>query len=132
MTPVLDRRILGITRRMALKICATAVAAMAAPTVLRAQAASVKVGVLQPLTGALASDGQAGRLGAELAINAINEAGGIKSLGGANIEPNFGDARSTPEGGSSEVERMASENVSAVVGGFASPLCLAPTPSAAR
>jgi branched-chain amino acid transport system substrate-binding protein len=132
MTPVLDRRILGITRRTALKLGAAAVAAMAAPTVLRAQAASVKVGVLQPLTGALASDGQAGRLGAELAIKAINDAGGIKSLGGANIEPNFGDARSTPEGGSSEVERMASENVSAIVGGFASPICLAATQSAAR
>ena len=71
-------------------------------------------------------------LGAELAIKAINDAGGVKSLGGANIEPNFGDARSTPEGGSSEVERMASENVSAIVGGFASPICLAATQSASR
>ncbi len=92
----------------------------------------MKVGVLQPLTGALANDGQAGRLGAELAIKAINDAGGIKSLGGAKIEPDFGDARSTPEGGSAEVERMDSDGVSAIVGGFASPICLAATQAASR
>ena len=123
---------IGISRRGVLASGAAAIGAFAAPTYLRAQAASVKVGVLQPLTGPLANDGQAGRLGAELAIKAINGAGGIKSLGGAMFEPNFGDARSTPEGGSAEVERMASENVSAIVGGFASPICLAATQAASR
>ncbi len=122
----------GMTRRGALRAGAAAIGVLAAPTFLRAQAASVKIGVLQPLTGALASDGQAGRLGAELAIKAINASGGIKSLGGAAIEPNFGDARSTPEGGTAEVERMASEGVSAIVGGFASPICLATTQAASR
>jgi branched-chain amino acid transport system substrate-binding protein len=121
-----------MTRRGALRAGAAAIGVLAAPTFLRAQAASVKIGVLQPLTGALASDGQAGRLGAELAIKAINASGGIKSLGGAAIEPNFGDARSTPEGGTAEVERMASEGVSAIVGGFASPICLATTQAASR
>jgi branched-chain amino acid transport system substrate-binding protein len=120
------------TRRAALKGGAIAVATLAAPAYLRAEAAPVKIGVLQPLTGALASDGQGGRLGAELAIKAINGAGGIKSLGGAMIEPNFADARSTPEGGTSEVERLASEGVSAIVGGFASPICLAATQAASR
>ena len=122
----------ALTRRGALRAGAAAIGVLAAPTVLRAQAATVKIGVLQPLTGALASDGQAGRLGAELAIKAINASGGIKSLGGAAIEANFGDARSTPEGGAGEVERMASEGVSAIVGGFASPICLATTQAASR
>jgi branched-chain amino acid transport system substrate-binding protein len=121
-----------VTRRAALKGGAIAVATLAAPAHLRAEAAPVKVGVLQPLTGALANDGQAGRLGAELAIKAINGAGGIKSLGGAMIEPDFADARSTPEGGTSEVERLASDGVSAIVGGFASPICLAATQAASR
>ncbi len=44
----------------------------------------------------------------------------------------FGDARSTPEGGTAEVERMASEGVAAIVGGFASPICLAATQAASR
>jgi branched-chain amino acid transport system substrate-binding protein len=123
----------AMTRRAALRTGAgLAVGALAAPGLVRAQAATVKIGVLQPLTGALASDGQAGQLGADLAIKAVNAAGGIKALGGANLEAIKGDAQSTPEGGTSEVERLASEGVSAIVGGFASPICLAATQAASR
>ena len=102
------------------------------PGIARAQAATIKVGTLQPVTGALAFDGQAGQLGADLAIKAINAAGGVKALGGAHLEAVKGDAQSTPEGGSSEVERLNSEGVCAIVGGFASPICLAATQAAAR
>ena len=125
--------ITAMTRRAALKTGAgLALGALAAPALVRAQAVAVKVGILQPLTGALAFDGQAGQLGADLAIKAVNAAGGIKALGGANLEAVKGDAQSTPEGGSSEVERLASEGVSAIVGGFASPICLAATQAASR
>ncbi|HYA71943.1 MAG TPA: ABC transporter substrate-binding protein, partial [Roseiarcus sp.] len=37
-----------------------------------------------------------------------------------------------PDGGTQEVERMAGEGVAAIVGGFASPICLAATQAAAR
>ncbi len=111
---------------------ALAVGSVAMPTVLRAQAAPIKIGILQPVTGALAYDGQQGRIGAEAAIRDINAAGGIKSLGGAKLEMVFGDARSTPEAGTQEVERMQGEGVAAIVGGFASPICLAATQAAAR
>lgn len=120
------------TRRQVLLAGAGLVGTLGMPGLVRAQAAAVKVGVLQPLTGALAQDGQAGQLGAELAIKAVNAAGGIKSLGGAKLEAVMGDARSTPEGGTAEVERLAAENVSAIVGGFASPICLAATQAASR
>ena len=93
-------------RRQALLGSAALAGAAALPGIARAQAATVKVGILQPVTGALAFDGQQGQLGAELAIKAVNDAGGIKSLGGAKLEMVFGDARSTPEGGTAEVERM--------------------------
>jgi branched-chain amino acid transport system substrate-binding protein len=109
-----------------------AAATLAAPGLLRAQPQSVKLGILQPVTGALAQDGEYGRLGAELAIQEINATGGIKALGGAKIETVFGDARSTPEGGTGEVERMNGEGVVAIVGGFASPICLAASQAAAR
>lgn len=123
----------GTTRRDALKAAAgLAIGAFAPPGAARAQPASIRIGILQPLTGALAFDGQAGQLGADLAIKAINAAGGVKALGGANLEAVKGDAQSTPEGGVSEVERLAGENVSAIVGGFASPICLAATQAAAR
>ncbi|PWS35749.1 ABC transporter substrate-binding protein [Falsiroseomonas bella] len=109
-----------------------AAAALAAPRIAGAQPAAVKLGILQPVTGALAQDGEYGRLGAELAINEINSTGGIRALGGARIEMVFGDARSNPEGGTAEVERMNSEGVVAVVGGFASPICLAASQAASR
>ncbi|MDP9835449.1 branched-chain amino acid transport system substrate-binding protein [Neorhizobium huautlense] len=112
---------------------AAALATIAAPAVVRgAEPAPIKVGILQPVTGALAQDGEYGRLGAEMAIADINAAGGIKSLGGAKLEMVFGDARSTPEAGTQEVERMQEEGVVAIVGGFASPICLAGSQAAAR
>jgi branched-chain amino acid transport system substrate-binding protein len=109
-----------------------AITGIAMPSYLRAQTAPIKVGILQPLTGALAFDGQQGQIGAEAALKAVNDAGGIKSLGGAKLEMVGGDARSTPDGGTAEVERMQSEGVVAIVGGFASPICLAATQAAAR
>ncbi|WP_262330348.1 ABC transporter substrate-binding protein [Bosea sp. BH3] len=121
-----------ISRRGLLATAATGAAAIAMPSLVRAQAPAIKVGILQPVTGALAYDGQQGQIGAEAAIKAINDAGGIKALGGAKLEMVFGDARSTPEGGTAEVERMQAEGVVAVVGGFASPICLAASQAAAR
>ena len=121
-----------ISRRAILAGTAAGTAALAMPGVLRAQARAVKIGILQPVTGALAYDGQQGQIGAEAAIKAINDAGGIKSLGGAKLEMVFGDARSTPEGGTAEVERMQAEGVVGIVGGFASPICLAASQAAAR
>ena len=123
----------GTTRRSVLGGTALAGAMVAMPAVLRAQTPpAVKLGILQPVTGALAQDGEFGRTGAELAIEEINKAGGIKSLGGAKIEMVFGDARSNPEAGTQEVERMQGEGVAAIVGGFASPVCLAASQAASR
>jgi branched-chain amino acid transport system substrate-binding protein len=103
-----------------------------APVVSRAQAAAVKVGVLHPVSGALSYSGQQGRLGATMAIDEINAAGGIKALGGAKIDAVLGDAQSTPEGGNAEVEKMNSAEVAAIVGGYASAICLAASQTAAR
>jgi branched-chain amino acid transport system substrate-binding protein len=116
----------------ALGAAAAASGTLAAPQLLRAQGAGVKVGVLQPVSGALSYSGQQGRLGATIAIEEINAAGGIKSLGGAKIDPVLGDAQSTPEGGNAEVEKMNAAGVAAVVGGYASSICLAASQTAAR
>jgi branched-chain amino acid transport system substrate-binding protein len=103
-----------------------------APAVLRAQGSPVKLGVLHPVSGALSYSGQQGRLGAVAAIEEINAAGGIKGLSGAKIEAVLGDAQSTPEGGNAEVEKMNSAGVAAIVGGYASSICLAASQTAAR
>jgi branched-chain amino acid transport system substrate-binding protein len=103
-----------------------------APAILRAQSAVVKIGVLHPVSGALSYSGQQGRLGATLAIVDINAAGGIKALGGATIDLMLGDAQSTPDGGNAEVEKMNAADVCAVVGGYASSICLSASQTAAR
>jgi branched-chain amino acid transport system substrate-binding protein len=123
------RRLLGTT---ALGAAASASAFLSGPRHLRAQAAAVKLGVLHPVSGALSYSGQQGRLGATLAIEEINAAGGIKALNGAKIEAILGDAQSTPEGGNAEVEKMNSAGVAAIVGGYASAICLAASQTAAR
>ncbi len=121
------------TRRKLLQTSALGAAGIiAAPAVLRAQGAGVKVGILHPVSGALSYSGQQGRIGAMFAVEEINAAGGIKSMNGAKIDAMLGDAQSTPDGGNAEVEKMNSAGVSAVVGGFASGICLATTQTAAR
>ncbi|MFL4971323.1 MAG: ABC transporter substrate-binding protein [Xanthobacteraceae bacterium] len=125
-----------ITRRRLLQTTALGAAVAATglgrPAVLRAQGAAVKLGVLHPVSGALSYSGQQGRLGATIAIEEINAAGGIKALGGAKVEAVLGDAQSTPEGGNAEVEKMNSAGVAAIVGGYASSICLAASQTAAR
>src|SRR6266849_503476 len=116
----------------ALGAAATAAGLLRAPAVLRAQGASVKVGVLHPVSGALSYSGQQGRIGATIAIDELNAAGGIKALGGAKIEAILGDAQSTPEGGNAEVEKMNAAGAAAVVGGYSSSICLSASQTAAR
>src|SRR5262249_25194721 len=130
----MSRPISIISRRRFLQSAALGAAAGALPTpaVLRAQGAPVKVGVLHPVSGALSYSGQQGRIGAQLAIEEINAAGGIKSLGGARIDAVLGDAQSTPEGGNAEVEKMNAAGVAAIVGGYASGICPAASQTAAR
>jgi branched-chain amino acid transport system substrate-binding protein len=133
----MSRQCLPVSRRRFLQSTALGAAATAAgflpeTALLRAQAASVKIGVLHPVSGALSYSGQQGRIGAVMAIEEINAAGGIKALGGAKIEAMLGDAQSTPEGGNAEVEKMNAAGVAAIVGGYASSICLSASQTAAR
>ena len=129
-----NRHWVGLSRRNFLQTSAigllSATGVLATPSVLRAQAPGVKLGILQPVTGALSYSGQQGKLGAQLAIDEINAAGGVKGLG--KIEVVFGDAQSTPEGGTAEVEKMNAAGVAAIVGGYSSSICLAASQAAAR
>jgi branched-chain amino acid transport system substrate-binding protein len=117
-------------RRQFLATAAAAAGTIAMPGVLRAQGAGVKLGILHPVSGALSYSGTQGRLGAMLAVDEINSAGGIKGLG--KIDAVLGDAQSTPDGATAEVEKMNSAGVVGVVGGYASALCLALSQATAR
>jgi branched-chain amino acid transport system substrate-binding protein len=118
-------------RRQFLQTTTAGAAALAFPLVGGAQPRAVKVGILHPVTGALAFSGQQCREGALLAIEDINKTG-IKSLGGAKLDVMLGDAQSTPQAGAAEVEKMNEAGCSAVVGAFASAICLATTQAAAK
>ena len=119
-------------RRQFLVNTAALAASAALPIGARGQALAVKIGVLHPVTGFLAYSGNLSRLGAELAIDEINARGGIKALGGAKIQKMLGDAQSKPEVGASEVEKMNEQGVNAIVGAYASAICLATTQAAAK
>src|ERR1700744_627324 len=128
----MSRSFSSVNRRKFLQSTALGAATFAAPSLLRAQGAAVKIGVLHPVSGALSYSGQQGRIGATMAVDEINAAGGIKSLNGAKIEPMLGDAQSTPDGGTAELEKMNAAEVSCVIGGYASSICLAVSQAAAR
>jgi branched-chain amino acid transport system substrate-binding protein len=118
-------------RRSFLIDSAAGASTLAFPLIAGAQPKAIKVGILHPVTGALAFSGQQCREGALMAIDDVNKTG-IKSLGGAKLEVLLGDAQSTPQAGAAEVEKMNEAGVSAVVGAFASAICLATTQAAAK
>jgi branched-chain amino acid transport system substrate-binding protein len=121
----------SLNRRRFLASSALGAAALAAPSVLRAQGRSDQGRHPAAVSGAMSYSGQQGRLGATLALEEVN-AGGIKAIGGAKLDPVFGDAQSTPDGGNAEVEKMNAAGCAAVVGGYVSSICLAASQTAAR
>jgi branched-chain amino acid transport system substrate-binding protein len=66
----------------------------------------VKIGNIIPLSGPSASVGQQGKNAREMAVEEINGAGGIKSLGGAKLQMLYADSESKPEKGVAEAERL--------------------------
>ncbi|OJF18280.1 MAG: hypothetical protein A6D91_06635 [Bacillaceae bacterium G1] len=92
----------------------------------------VKIGSLHPLSGALAIDGQQMENAVKMAVDEVNEAGGIQSLGGAKVVLISGDSENKPEKGVSEVQRMAREGVVGIVGTYTSAVTLAATQEAEK
>ncbi|TVM16905.1 ABC transporter substrate-binding protein [Oceanidesulfovibrio indonesiensis] len=79
----------------------------------------VKVGNILPLSGPSASVGQQGKQAREMAVEEINEAGGIKSLGGAKIKLLYADSKSDPNVGVTEAERFINtEKVHVITGAW--------------
>lgn len=120
-----------LSRRLILQAGAASTV-LGAPGLLLAQPKPVKIGLIHPVSGALAYSGGQGRMGGQLAIDEINAAGGIKALGGAKVEAALGDSQSRPEVGVSEVERLHQDVVSAYVGCFSSAIALPATQAAAK
>jgi branched-chain amino acid transport system substrate-binding protein len=106
------------TRRAFLRTTVAGAAVAAFPLPLRAQPRTFKIGTIHPVTGPLAEPGQACRLGAQMATDAVNAAGGIKSLGGVRLELLLGDTQTKPDVGRTEAERVVSQGAQMLLGSF--------------
>lgn len=69
---------------------------------------TVTVGLLAPMSGPWAEHGELMRMGMELAIDDINEGGGIEALDGATLELVVEDAGDTEESATSAAQRLFS------------------------
>jgi branched-chain amino acid transport system substrate-binding protein len=77
----------------------------------------VEIALILPLSGPWARQGQLEKLGADMAIDEINEKGGIKSMGGAKLELISIDAGDSAEKAKNAAQRLVAEHPN-VVGGF--------------
>jgi len=116
----------GFTRREFLKSTATATAAVTIggvgfPSILRGAAPpEIMIGQIHPLSGFLAFDGQEMRNAVMYGIQQVNDAGGIKSLGGAKLRLLDADSEGKPDKAISEVERLVRGGAVALTGCYQS------------
>jgi branched-chain amino acid transport system substrate-binding protein len=93
----------------------------------------IKIGTLYPVSGDLAKLGDQCLSGVKLAVEEINAAGGIKSMGGAKLVLDNADSQGKPDVAISEVERLAQQdNVAAILGTYQSSVALPATQAAER
>ena len=85
---------------------------------------TVKIGSIHPLTGNYAYEAQQIVNAQQLAIDEINAAGGIASMGGKKLELVTGDSQASADIGASETERLIAEGCSVVTGTFQSGVTL--------
>jgi branched-chain amino acid transport system substrate-binding protein len=104
--------ILTLNRRRVLAGAAATTALLAAPAIVRAQGAGLKVGVLLPRSGAQAGIGQDCQRGVEIAP-AI-----LKELGLPDLTIMNGDTETNVEVARSRAERLINEGAQLLVGAF--------------
>jgi branched-chain amino acid transport system substrate-binding protein len=110
----------NVARALAAAVVA---AALVAPPHAQAQRKEVKIGVIYDYTGPFAAGGsQAAALGTKIAIDMINERGGVE---GYKIVPIYADAQSKAEVAINEATRLLDqEKVNLVMGLYSSAHCV--------
>src|SRR5262252_6398715 len=90
------------------------------------QAKPIKIGSLQPLSGAAAAGGKTALVGTQMAVDRINKSGGVN---GRPIELIVADYESKPDVGRRKAEKLVVEDkIDVQEGGFLSNVCLACQP----
>lgn len=106
-----------LSRRATLALGGAATTTAVAGRAAKAQAKEVKIAMLVPLSGPWAREGILEQMGADIAIEEINAAGGIKSLGGAKMKLMTYDTGDTAETAKNAAQRMLAAEPD-LVGGF--------------
>jgi branched-chain amino acid transport system substrate-binding protein len=115
-----------ISRRTFLQGVGTAgmaVSALGFPAIVKSASklSEVEIACVYPLSGPAGGLGNNAVRGWNIAVEEINEGGGVKSLGGAKFKSLLGDTQSTPRVGMSEIEKVAkNKDIPVVVGCFQS------------
>lgn len=128
----------GISRRDFIKGTAAvgvaaAVGSIGFPSVLRgAVPPEIPIGNVLPLSGPLAYLGNQLKNGTVMAVNEINEAGGIRSLGGAKLKLLDADTEGKPDLSISGVERLDRAGAVAIMGCLQSAVTIVATQVAER
>jgi branched-chain amino acid transport system substrate-binding protein len=120
----------GLTRRRLIEWgAAGAAATMVVPGPWRDAFGATKpyrIGTEQPMTGVAALGGKTAFVGIQMAVDRINQAGGIL---GRPVELILADDESKPDVGRRAIEKLVTEDeIDAHVGGYLSNICLACTP----
>jgi len=99
----------ALARSLLTAAALAAVAGLAAIAPAAAQVKEVKVGLIAPMSGPWARQGDLMVKGANLAIENVNKAGGIKSLGGAKLKLLVFDAGDSVEKAKNAAQRMIAQ-----------------------
>lgn len=78
------------------------------------------IGAVHPLTGALAGTGVMMSDAAQMAVDDINEAGGIECMDGAELSLATGDSEGVAATGQSEAQRLVNDGATALIGTYQS------------
>lgn len=125
------KKVKGLARNTALILVAVlvivAVAGVGVFTVLMPstpttpRVTEVRVGLVEPLSGAYAVFGNEAKMAAELIVEEINNKGGIVSLGGAKLRLFIEDSKSTADGARLAAEKLVNvDKVNVIIGAFIS------------
>jgi branched-chain amino acid transport system substrate-binding protein len=115
------------TRRQVMAGAGAAALAIGMPAILRAQSEPVRIGALNPLTGAGGSYGPSMRKAIELGVEEINAAGGL--LGGRMVELSGEDTQTNPEAAVRAARKLIdADRVIAILGTWASSVTTAVAP----
>jgi branched-chain amino acid transport system substrate-binding protein len=113
------------TRSLCFAVALAVAAGLAAPALAQSPA-SIKIGVIQPLSGPVAASGNYVRMGAEIARDWINARGGV---GGRRLELAIEDNKSDPKEAATAAEKLiVRDKVPAIMGAWGSSMTLAAMP----